>query len=260
MKKIIKRLGWILLILFIFLATIVIVANGIAGDKAQYYYLKGAYRLFNPKNKPSAEFVIDLNQGRDFIINNAKPPGWLYPGGWWPEYGQTEQEERSVLRTAAPANPLEYFKVKIIWDETTLTIADTKVISIHFKDYKNSEYRIKHPTAQGINSVEIFCMDGHPALENGQVIQRRMDYDFAFAQHQKLATMLADAKFVRDVHADEKEKNIINKRLEAFGGSELKYLEYKTWIKGNFEFTLILKLYNNTDYMNSIYINPKDKL
>jgi hypothetical protein len=256
MKKIVKRICCIFLILVIFLVATAIVANGGAGDKAQYYYFKSMYRIFNPKNTPSLEVVIDLNQGHDFIINNAKPAGWLYPGGWWPEYGQTEQEERSVLRTAAPANPFEYFKVKIIWDETTLTIADTKVISIHFKDYKNPEYRIKHPTAQGINSVEIFCMDGHPVLENGHVVQRRMDYDFAFAQHQKLATMFTP-RFVRDVHADENEKNIVNKRLEKFDG--MKNLEYKTWTKGTFKVTLILGK-SGKNYTNSIYINPKDAL
>jgi hypothetical protein len=257
MKKMIKRICWIFLIVVIFLVATTIVANGGAGDRAQYYYLKSSYRLFNPNNKPSAEFVIDLNKGRDFIINNAKPPGWLYPSGWCLEHEKMEQEERLGLQTAVPTNPFEYFKVKIIWDETTLTIADTKVISIHFKDYKNSEYRITHPMAQGINSVRIFCIDGHPVLENGYMLQRRTDYDFALAQHQKLTDILSDPRFVRDVHADENEKNIVNKRLEKFNG--MKNLECKTWTKGNFKVTLILGQ-SDKKYTNSIYISPKNKL
>ncbi len=255
-------MGLTLLLLFILLIMATIVANGGAGDTAKYYYIKGIYRIFHPKNKPLGEIVIDLKQGHEFIINNTYSNRWLHPFGWWSSEKkiteqEREQEERFALHASAPG-PFEYLKVKIIWeDETTLTIDDARVIIIHFKDYRNPESRIKQPTVRGINDIQIFCIEGHPILENGRFLERRQDYAFALAQHQKLASLFTELSFVRDIRADDHQKNIINKRVEEFG--RRKYLEYKTWSKGNFELTLILEL-SDGNYSNSIYISPKDKL
>lgn len=257
MKKLIKWICWILLIVFIALVLLAVMANGGFGGKAQYYYLKTVYHIGNPENKPSAEIVIDLNQGRDFILTHSEPNGyWFHPYGWWTSQSAKEQEERAALKTFQPPNPFQYFKIKIIWDDTTLIIPNAQKLYIEFKDFRYSEYREKYPNVKGINSVQIVCLDCEPVLENGHVLRRKADYDFALAQHQKISSMFANPQFVRDVQVDEVKKEITNQEMQNFN---VEYLEYKTWSKGNFKFTMMLK-HSDKEYFNNIYISPKDRL
>lgn len=256
MKKKIKFICWVLFVLLILLTLNGIVANGNAGDRAQYYYFKGKDRIFNSQNKPCADFVIDLNQSYDFILKNAQsdqPVGFF---GWWPAKAElVPYKERLGLRVST-GNPFERLKVKIILNDTTLIIPNAKVIVIEFKDYRSAEYRVKYPLESGIDSIQIFWLEEQTTLENGRISSRRTDYAFSLAQHQKLVTMFSDPKFIRDADADEIEKNIANERL----GSS-KHLEYKTWAYENFTFTLTLtSKHANTDYCNSIFIDAKDQL
>ncbi len=102
-----------------FLVGTAIIAYGGFGGRAQYYYTKGIYRLFNPSQKPSAEIVIDLKKDHEFIMNHSKPTGWLYRFNWWPERESLQDEGHLGLQTGIPSNPFEYFTVKIILDDTT---------------------------------------------------------------------------------------------------------------------------------------------
>lgn len=260
MKKIIKLICWALLILFIFLIVEAIVASGSVGDSAKYYYLKGVHRLFNPKNNPTAEITIDLDQTYDFIKYNGSSNGRLYPTSWWPHHYDGPTEERRALETGILRNSFEYFRIKIILKDTTIIIPYARRVCIRFKDYRRLEYR---PLIErGIDSIEILYLEGQPVLENGRMIKYRTDSDFAFSLHEKLVSIFSDPGFVRDPEADEKQKNIVNKRLE-HANENVRHLEYKTWEKGDFKFTLILELslqrYRN-GYINTIYISAKDAL
>jgi len=256
-KKFLKFICWVVFILFILLIFVFVTANGGFGDKVEYYYLKGLYLIVNPQNKPVAEIIIDLKKDDEFIKKTSQPEGCLSSFAWWTSYEERKEKGYLGLQTVIPANPFEYFNVKIILEESIVVIPNAKVIRIHFKDYRNSEYRIKNPELNRIDSVQIDCLEGQPVLENGRVLKRKKDYNFAFAQHEKITSIFTELGFSRDVNADEMQKDIMNNRL--IESDKIRFMEYKNWIKDNFEFTLMLQAYDK-EYVNSIYINPKDRL
>jgi hypothetical protein len=254
MKKIAKILFWIFLIGFLFFIVFIILVNGGFGDRAQFYCIKAMYHVINPEGKPTAEIVIDLKKDHKFIMNSSKPSGCVYLFDWRPG---SNREPRLGVTSEILDNPFEYYRVKIILDDTTFTIPNARRVFVYFKDYADPKYRIKNPIPHGIDSVQILALEGQPVLENKRMLCRRTDHDFAFDQHQKFVSMFDNLGFSRDPRADEVQKGILQEKVEKF--NNMKYLEYKTWTKENFEFTLILDR-SGEHYINGIYINPKNNL
>jgi hypothetical protein len=164
------------------------------------------------------------------------------------------QDGHLGIQSLLPYNPFSYFKLKIILEDTTLIIPNFLILYVDFKDFYNEEYRMKNPVPNGINAIRIYCIDRQPTLTNDKPFHRRTDYDFAISQHQKLATIFDNLGFFRDVKADEKEKININENRYL-----LPCLEYKKWVKGDFEIKLWLE-HSGDECWNNIHITPKDIL
>jgi hypothetical protein len=260
MKRVFKYILLTCLILFIIYILICVALAGGVGQKPWYYLWKGIYRIQNPNNIPVAEIVIDLYKTSAFIQNNTKPDAYMHPYTWWTMEQQNSEDGHLGLQSYMPRNPFSYLNMKIILNDISFTIPNFLILYINFKDYYLPEVRAKHPELQGINSIKIYCIECQPTIKNGTVIQRKLDYDFAIEQHKKLASIFDSLGFTRDANADGLKKIKMNKDRKIRNHySTHSYLEYKNWVKDNFEFTLILEAWEN-EFINNIYIYPKEPL
>ena len=118
------------------------------------------------------------------------------------------------------------------------------------EEYKNYKDRAEFSKKRGINSIGLRGIETQPILESGRISWKR-DYGFALAQYQKLAEILNSSKFIsNNIEKDESYKNKVNEDKKR-ARSRSKILEYKTWKKGNFVFSLTLNFDEDTgDYYN----------
>jgi hypothetical protein len=260
MKKIFKISMLTCFMLLSFYILIYITSAGGFGPKVQYYFWKGLYYIQNPKGEATAEIVIDLKNVSQFIQNNSTADAWMHPFIWRTMNELQSEEGHLGLQSYLPGNPFAYLNLKVILNDVHFTIPNFLVMHIHFKDYYNINSRIKHPELHGIDSIRISCLEGQPIIKNGEVFSSRLDYDFAIEQHQKLALIFNNLGFTRDIKADEANKidRNTNKKSRSPFRNTL-YLEYKEWVKDDFEFTLMLTEDEN-EFRNIIYITPKETL
>ncbi len=248
MHKIFKLICVSSALIIFFVVAIYFASQGFLGPKLQYHFWKSLYNYQNPKNKPFGEIVIDLNEGTEFIKQNSSSDIQLKPFTWWTGLYQSSENGHLGLQTILPQNPFAYYKLKIILNNTTLTIPNFLILYVRFKDFYNEEYRIKNPNPNGIDSIEIYSIGKEIFFDSNNPFQRKNDYNSAFSQHQALTSMFDNLGFKRNPKLDEIEKIDINNNPYL-----TPCLEYKAWEKNGFIFKLLLE--NSFDkYSNCIHI------